>query len=207
MTADEVAKYFTRRDGTYLCARWGRPIAPIIFGVDESSLAVFKAAIEAVVVLADHKMAETDPELGANLMIFFCKEWGELSEVPNLDKLVPDLDNMVVTLENAGANQYRLFRFDDDGAIKAAFVFLRLDEHMAATTADTIALSQAAQTILLWSDQAFSKSTPLAIVDRKTILKPDVAGLISAAYDPAMPAVAKDDSHALRMAARLAVKQ
>ena len=207
MNENDVARYFTRKDGSYLCARWGRPIVPIIFGVDESSLAVFKAAIEAVVVLADHKMAETDPELGANLMIFFCKEWQELSEVPNLDKLVPDLGDMVGKLHDAGANQYRVFRFDEDGAIKAAFVFLRLDQHMADATADTIALSQATQTILLWSDQAFSKSTPLATHEGKTILKPDVAAVIRAAYDPSMPTVAHDASHAMRLAARIGVAQ
>ena len=73
LSQEDIEKYFTRKDGTYLCARWGRPIAPVIFGVDEASLEVFKAALEAVVVLADHKMAETDPELGSNLMIFSAK--------------------------------------------------------------------------------------------------------------------------------------
>ena len=151
MTSDQIAALFTRADGNYLCARWGRPIAPVIFGVDEATLEVFKAAIEAVVVLADHKMAETDPELGSNLMVFFCKDWAELTEVPHLEKLVPDLGPLVEKLVAGGANQYRIFRFDEAGAIKAAFVFLRLDRHMAAVSADTIALTQAVQTILLWS--------------------------------------------------------
>ena len=152
-------------------------------------------------------MAETDPELGANLMVFFCKDWDELPEVPNLDKLVPDLQDMVGKLIKASANQYRVFRFDEEGAIKAAFVFLRLDEHMAEATADTIALSQAAQTILLWSDAAFAEAAPLAVHEGKTVLKPEIADVIRAAYDPRMPAVAQDPSHAMRLAARLAVQQ
>ncbi len=206
-TNKDIAKYFTRKDGKYLCARWGRPIAPIVFGVDEKSLDVFKAAIEAVVVLANHKMAETDPELGSNLMVFFCKDWDELPEVPNLNKLVPDLQILVKRLIKSDANQYRIFRFEEDGAIKAAFVFLRLDEHMANATADTIALSQAVQTILLWSDTAFMESSPLAVVEDKAVLKPDVADIIRTAYDPTLPAMSEDPSHSMRMAARLLVRQ
>lgn len=207
LTDKDIAAYFTRKDGTYLCARWGRPIAPVVFGVDEKSLEVFKAAIEAVTVLANHKMAETDPELGANLMVFFCKDWTELGEVPHLDKLVPDLQILIKRLIKSDANQYRIFRFEEDGAIKAAFVFLRLDEHMANATADTIALSQATQTILLWSDTAFMDASPLGIVEDKAVLKPDIADIIRTAYDPSLPAVAQDPSHALRMAARLLVRQ
>ena len=207
LSQEDIEKYFTRKDGTYLCARWGRPIAPVIFGVDETSLEVFKAALEAVVVLADHKMSETDPELGSNLMIFFCSDWNELAAVPHLEKLVPDLQILVERLIKSDANQYRIFRFEEDGAIKAAFVFLRLDEHMANATADTIALSQATQTILLWSDTAFMDASPLGIVEDKAVLKPEIADIIRTAYDPTLPAVAKDKSHALRMAARLMVRQ
>lgn len=198
-----VERYFARADGTYLFARWGRPIVPIIFGVDDASLGVLKGAIEAVVVLAHHKMAETDPELGANLMVFFCKEWSELPEVPNLDKLVPDLGLLVTKLQKADANQYRIFRFDETGAIRAAFVFLRMDAHLAAVPADTLALSQAVQTILLWSDTAFGDQSPLALIDGNAVLRPEIGDLIRAAYDPTMPAVAHDPSHALRLAARV----
>jgi hypothetical protein len=203
MEPSQIETLFTRKDGTYLCARWGRPIAPVVFGVDDESLRVFKGAIEAVVSLADHEMAETDPELGANMMVFFCKDWDELPEVPHLDRLVPDLHPLVDKLKRADANQYRIFRFDPQGAICAVFVFLRLDEHLAAVSADTIALSQAVQSILLWSDMAFTETSPLAAVDGTTVLRPDIAAVIRAAYDPVMPAVAQDASHALRLAARL----
>ena len=148
-------------------------------------------------------MAETDPELGANLMIFFCQDWDELSEVPHLDQLVPDLVPLVDKLKQAEANQYRIFRFDESGAIRAAFVFLRMDEHMAATAADTLALSQAVQTILLWSDRAFDDAPPLALIGDKTVLRPEIAQVIRAAYDPVMPLAAQDASHALRLTARL----
>lgn len=205
MTIDNtnIEKLFTRADGTYLFARWGRPIVPIVFGVDDASLAVFKGAIEAVVTLANHKMAETDPELGANVMVFFCRDWAELPEVPNLDKLVPDLIPLVEKLQGADANQYRIFRFDEAGAIQAAFVFLRMDAHMEAVSADTLALSQAVQTILLWSDTAFDSQPPLAMIEGNAVLRPEIADVIRAAYDPVMPVMAQDPSHALRLAARL----
>ncbi len=207
MEPDQVAALFTRADETYLCARWGRPIVPVVFGVDDATLAVFKGAIEAVVTLAGHQMAETDPELGANLMVFFCRDWDEMTDVPHLEKLVPDLGPLVAKLKGADANQYRIFRFDDAGAIRAAFVFIRMDQHLEAVSADTLALSQAVQTILLWSDMAFRETSPLAVVNDQTVLRPDISAVIRAAYDPVMPAVAQDASHALRLAARMGAMQ
>ncbi len=205
MQQNNITPYFTRSDGQYLCARWGRPIVPVVFGVDDATLAVFKGAIEAVVVLAGHKMDEVDTELGANLMVFFCQNWDEMTDVPHLEKLVPDLGPLAERLKNAGANQYRIFRFDENRAIRAAFVFIRMDEKLQSLGADTLALSQAVQTILLWSDTAFDKVPPLALVNGQTVLRPDVAGIIRAAYDPVLPAVAQDPSHALRLAARMEV--
>lgn len=203
MDPAEVERFFVRADGTYLCARWGRPIVPVVFGVDDATLAVFKGAIEAVVTLARHKMAEMDMELGANLMVFFCRDWDEMTQVPHLEKLVPDLVPLVARLQEADANQYRIFRFDEAGAIRAAFVFLRMDAHLQAVTADTLALSQAVQTILLWSDLAFRDTSPLAVVNDQTVLRPEIAAVVRAAYDPVMPAVAQDPAHALRLTARI----
>lgn len=102
MTHDDIARLFTRSDGSYLFARWGRPIAPIVFGVEDATLEVVKGALEAVVTLAGHQMAETDPELGSNLMFFFFRDWDELLEVPDLDRLVPDLAPLVARLKGAG---------------------------------------------------------------------------------------------------------
>jgi hypothetical protein len=199
----DIAPYFTRSDGAYVFARWGRPIVPVVFGVDDATLSVFKGAIEAVVVLAGHKMDEVDTEIGANLMVFFCRDWDELPQVPHLDRLVPDLVPLVARLQQAGANQYRIFRFDDAGGIKAAFVFLRLDDHLAQVSADMLALSQAVQVILLWSDLAFTDQPALALVKGQAVLRPDVADVIRAAYDPVLPVAARDASHALRIGARI----
>jgi hypothetical protein len=199
----DIERQFTRSDGSYLFARWGRPIAPVVFGVDDATLSIVKGAVEAVVALADHRMTDMDPELGANLLIFFIRDWNELTATPDLDRLLPDLPELVARLQAAEANQYRAFRFDPDGAIKAAFVFVRMDKALADIPAEDLALAQAAQTILLWSDTAFMDRGPLATVEGRVILNPEVAGLIRAAYDPVMPAVATDPSHALRLAARL----
>ena len=204
MTPDDLRALFTGQDGGYRFARWGRPIAPVVFGVSDETLATFKGACEAVVALAGHQMAETDPELGANLMVFFFRDWSELPLVPNLDRLVPDLGPLVERLAAAGATQYRLFRFDADGAIRAAFVFQRVDDAIAALPAEAIALNQMVQVILLWSESAFVGRGPLArLPDGRLVLRPEIAGVIRAGYDPAMPLVASDPAHALRLAARL----
>lgn len=205
---DDVARYFTRSDGSYLFARWGRPIAPVVFGVEDQTISVLKGAIEAVCQLAGHEMAETDPELGANFMVFFLRDWTELTETPKLDQLIPELASLVGRLQEADANQYRIFRFDPDGGIKACFVFLKMDEVMADIPADTLCLGQVVQSVLLWSDQAFLGSSPLALTGNDVaVLKPEVAAIIKAGYQPNMPVMADDPSHALRLQARVAMME
>ncbi|WP_245795040.1 MULTISPECIES: hypothetical protein [Thioclava] len=206
ITGEMVEGLFRRASGEYLFARWGRPVVPVVFGVEAQTLATVKGAVEAVVALAGHKMAETDPELGANLMIFFFRDWQELLEVPNLDHLIDGLQDLVARLDDQGANQYRVFRFDKDGAIRACFAFVRMDAALDEVPAEVIALSQAVQMILLWSDTAFNEHSPLAVARGVTVLRPEIAAVIAAAYDPVMPAVADDPSHALRLAARAGLR-
>ncbi|GGX49420.1 hypothetical protein GCM10007385_17050 [Tateyamaria omphalii] len=203
MTADDIEALFRRESGDYAFARWGRPIAPVVFGVLDETLGTIKGAVEAVCQLAGHDMAETDPELGSNFMWFFFSDWAELPEVPGLDRLVPDLEPLVARLHKADANQYRIFRFDEAGAIKACFVFLRMDQHLSKVPAETLTLSQVVQSMLLWSDLAFRDRSPLAVAGETTVLRPDIAALIRAAYDPVMPVAADDASHALRLSARV----
>ncbi|MEW2912678.1 hypothetical protein [Leisingera sp. JC11] len=205
LTPEQIEALFTRNDGSYAFARWGRPVAPIVFGVQDETLKTIKGALEAVMTLAGHQMAETDPELGSNLMFFFFRDWDELLEVPDLDRLIPGLAPLVARLKEADASQYRAFRFDDQGGIKAAFVFLRMKGAMAQMPAETLALTQAVQVALMWGDRAFAEASPLAVLPETgaTILRPEIAGVIAAAYDRMMPVAAEGKSHALRLFARL----
>lgn len=208
MEHQEVEQLFTRADGTYLFARWGRPIAPIVFGVQDETLSLVKSAVEALCLASGHGVAETDPELGTNMMVFFFSDWDELLHVPDLDRMIPDLVALVGRLQTADANQYRIFRFDEAGAIKACFVFLRMDEHLNAVSADTLVLSQVLQSMLLWSDAAFQGQSPLATVENgQTIVRPEIAAVLRAAYDPVMPGMDQDKSHALRLTARIGMAQ
>ncbi|MDE3120904.1 MAG: hypothetical protein KGK00_03950, partial [Paracoccaceae bacterium] len=93
------------------------------------------------------------------------------------------------------------------GAIRAVFVFLRMDAALGDTPAEVLALAQAAQAILLWSDAALESQPMLAEAAGRVILRPEIAALIRAAYDPVMPAVARDASHALRLAARIVARE
>lgn len=203
MSPEAVEALFAQAGG-YRFARWQRPIVPVVFGVEDETLGVVKGAIEAVVGLVGHKMAETDPEMGANLMVFFLREWSELLEVPDLGQLIPDLEPLVARLEGEAANQYRAFRFEESGAIRACFVFLRMDEALQAMSAEALCLAQAVQAVLLWGERAFAEASPLVrLPEGKTVLRPDIAAVIQAGYDPVMPVAATDTSHALRLAARL----
>lgn len=205
MDSGDVEQLFTRGDGQFAFARWGRAIAPVVFGVEDETLWVIKGALEAVCQLAGHEMADGDAELGSNFMWFFFQEWDELLDVPRLDDMLPDLGPLVERLKDVDANQYRVFRFDNAGAIKACFVFLRMDTNLEAVSADTLALSQVSQSILLWSDTAFQTQSPLALVGETTVLRPEIGQLISAAYDPVLPVSTKDPTHALRLSARIGV--
>ena len=208
LDVNEIEALFTRESGDYTFARWGRAISPVVFGVNDETLKVFKGAIEAVCLVSNHHMAETDPELGSNAMFFFFSDWAELLDVPKLDELVPDLAAMIARVSAADANQYRVFRFDEEGAIKACFTFIRMDKHLSDVPAETLALSQAVQMMVLWSDRAFLQVSPLAVMGGGgVIVKPEISGLLAAAYDAVMPVAASDPSHALRLSARMPRKQ
>jgi hypothetical protein len=166
-------------------------------------VATFRAAAEAMSALTAHPMEQTDPELGANLMLFFLREWDELRAVPDMGRLIPDLGPLLERLEAAEANQYRAFRFDEGGALRACFVFLRIDRELSAVPAETLALAQMAQSWLLWSDTAFRDASPLALARGVAVLRPDVAALMRAAYDPVLPAMSREPAHALRLHARM----
>ena len=62
MEPEQIEALFTRADGQFVFARWGRPIVPVVFGLSDETLPVVKGAVEAVVALAGHQMAETDAE-------------------------------------------------------------------------------------------------------------------------------------------------
>lgn len=187
MTPDQIAALFTRRDGTFLCARWGRPVAPVIFGLADESLDIFRGAIRAGFAHARHSLAETDPEMGANLMLFFVRDWAELGDVPDLDRLT-DAPGLPGRLADADADQYRMFRFDADGSVRACLGFLR----MSGALADSHP-AHLAEAVFMRCALTFA---------RDIAPSPAIAALIRAAYDPVLPGAATDPAHALRLSAR-----
>jgi len=182
-----IAKLFAHRDG-YRCARWRRPVAPVIFGLSEASLAVFRDATRAVLADAGHPLAETDPEMGANMMTFFLRGWKELQDLPELDRLTgrPGLAGRML---GSDAGQYRLLRFDSDGSIRACICFVNMGGPLAHAHP-----GQLAETLAMRAMLSFACDV---------VPTPELAALIRAAYDPVLPVAATDPSHALRLAARL----
>lgn len=185
--ADQVAALFTR-DGRYLCARWGRPVAPVIFGLSDESLGIFRDVTRAALAHAGIPMAETDPEMGANLMMFFLRDWAELAGIPDLERLTGQA-GLAGRLAAEGADQYRIFRFDPDGSIRACITLVRMGGPLAEAHPAALAEALAMRALLTFA--------------RDISPSRDLAALIRAAYDPVLPAVARDPSHALRLAARL----
>lgn len=202
LTPEKITELFGGQNFRF--ARWGRPVAPVVFGVDDATLTALKSAFATVLGVANQKMAETDPELGANLMVFFLRDWDEVLAIPDLDRLVTGMSQKIAALKAADANQYRSFTFEADGSIRFCAVFLRFDETMQAASVQAIGTQQMVQSLLLWAEGAFSQQSPVAIIQQNAlcIVKPNYAALIRAAYDPNLPAATTEPSHALRLAAR-----
>lgn len=206
--ADWVAAQFTRRDGTFRFARWARPLAPVIVGTNDEGCRIFEEGIASAARVAGLQVTELDPDLGANFMIFLVNDWAELTHAPNLIRLIPNLPDLIAELTGADANQYRVFNFTEDGAIRLCITMLRYDEELQKVSAQTLAVGQALQGLLLWSDKAFMDESPIALTDDGLcVIKPRHADLLRAAYDPALPDTANDASLALRLAARLTVAE
>lgn len=200
----DPAPLFTTPDNTYRFARWGRQLAPVVFGVGDESLPHLKDAIAQTVGITGGVLAETDPELGANFMWFFCRDWAELREVLNLGDLLPDFENLVDALTSQGASRYRSFGYDKDGAVQLCVVLIRVDAATEALSIQALGTSETFQSLLTWSEGAFSQVSPIATVKENNmcIVKPEFAAIVRAAYDPMMPVSSDDPSHALRVAAR-----
>lgn len=188
LTAETVAALFTGADGRFFCARWGRPVAPVIFGLADETLAVFRAALAAALRHAGHPLAETDPDSGANWLCFAVRDWQELAGLPDLDRMT-GLPDLPARLMGQGADLYRLFRFDEAGAIRACFTFLNLGGARGQVHPGALAEAVAMNSLLTWA--------------REVAPSPTLAALVRAAYDPVLPVVARDASHGLRLAARL----
>lgn len=187
LTADAIAPLFTR-DDAYLCARWGRPVAPVVFGLADDSLAVFRAALRAVLADIRHPLTDTDPEMGANMMFFFASDWPELAEIPDLERLTGQ-PGLPARLAEAGADQYRIFRFDADGGIRACLTFVRMGGGLRDAHPGALAELLAVRAMLTFAGDVRPSG--------------QVAALLRAAYDPVMPVAAHDPAHALRLAARM----
>ncbi len=120
----------------------------------------------------------------------------------DLGRLVPELRAPGRAAGGGGGEPVPDLRFDAGGAIKAAFVFLKMDAALAAMAAETLALAQAVQTVFCGRT---GRSTDFAAGAGGGAGDPAAGdrGGDPGRYDPVMPAVARDPSHALRLAARV----
>lgn len=204
LDAARIEALFQTEQGDFRFARWGRPIAPVVFGVDDNILTPLKGAMSTVAGLAGLQFSETDPEFGANFMIFVCRDWDELLLVPDLDQLIPNFAAIVSSLKTANASQYRTFFFDDDGAIKMCVSLMRFNDKMAGMSVDALGTAQMMQALLLWGAHAFDTESPIALIAKTSacVVKPPYIALLRAAYDGALPCASNDASLALRLAAR-----
>lgn len=211
MEPDEIARRFTRPDGRFRFARWARPVAPMVYGVAEASLPVLKGGVRVIADLAGQPVAETDPEAGFNNLLICVGAWSDLGVSAELETILPEIGALARRLEDEGAEQYRLFRFDSadgsdggtEGGIVHCLTLMRLAGALAELPAELMALGHAVATALDWApgalDDGLTRPGPTGAE-----LRPDVLALLRAAYDPALPDAATDPAFAYRLAARIA---
>ncbi len=204
LSEQEIKDLFTREDGSYQFARWGRPVAPVVFGVNDEILSALKVAIKSTTGITGRSLAETDPEMGTNFMWLFIREWSELENVPDLDKLIPNLGEKMKAMEAANSFSYRYFTFDENNAIKFCCNIIRPVDEYAQRPVSVIGATETLLSTLMFGPKAFAKESPMAVLPDKNVVlvKPKYAAVIRAAYEANMPDTADDPSHALRIKAR-----
>ena len=204
MSLEKIRKLFSHK-GVYKFSRWNKPISPVVFGVNDTSLSELKSAFSEVVSLSYNPLSDIDPDFGSNFMTFFCSDWEELHGIPNLEKLIINLGELVKSLERRGSNQYRSFRFSSDGSIRLCILLLKYDKELASVSVQTLGTNQMLQSILLWSPEAFKEESPIAYTRKNNycFIKPFYSALIKASYDRVLPDVSYDSDHALRLMARV----
>lgn len=204
MSVEKIQKLFMHQ-GVYKFSRWKEPICPVIFGVNDISLGEIKTAFSEVAALSNNFLSDIDSELGSNFMTFFCYNWEELFSIPNLDKLITNLADLIKSLEAMKSNQYRSFRFSSDGAIRFCILLLKYDRKLASVSVQTLATNQMLQSILLWSPEAFENESPIAYAGKNNycFIKPFYSALVKASYDKVLPNVSYDSDHSFRLMARV----
>ena len=204
MSYEKIVNFFSNEQG-YRFSRWNKPIAPVVFGVDDNTLEAIKMGFTEVISLTSLSMSDVDVDLGANFMVFFCADWLELKSVPDLNKLVPKLADLLVILDKKNAHQYRVFSFDKNGAITLCILILKYDRELASVSVQTLSMSQMLKSILLWSPNAFVSESPLEVEEKNNFCRVKLfyKALLRASYDINLPDYSRDESHALRLDARV----
>lgn len=190
LSAEDIKTLFTDKTGSFLCARWQRPVAPVIFGLADETLDVFRAALRAALADIRHPITEADPESGANWLCFAVRDWGELASVPDLE-VMTGINGLPERLAAQSASTYRLFRFEADGAVRACFTFLNFGGKLQSAHPGALAEAVAMSSLATWA--------------RDIVPDKNHAAVLRAVYHPVLPDVARDDSHALRLFARTQV--
>lgn len=188
LTPDEITSLFSR-DGAFLFAKWGKPVAPVVFGLADETLKLFRDVLTAILHDIKLPLVETDPETGANFWVFFVRTWDELDAVPDIAALTGQ-DDLSQKLKDHHADQYRIFRFDADGGIRACFTFVNMGGDLADAHPAALAEALSVRALLTFATEVTPSKT--------------IATLLRAAYDPAIPVASTDPSLALRLAARMA---
>ena len=204
LSLQEIEDLFTREDGSYQFSRWGRSIAPVVFGVNDDILAALKAAMTSTLGITGRNITDVDPELGTNFMWIFVREWDELKTLPDIDKLLPKLDAKVAEAKKENSNSYRYFTFDNEGAIQFCCNVIRPAGDYAKQPVSVIGAAETLLSSVMFGPKAFATESPLAILpdNNVVIVKPKYAAVIRAAYEENMPNTANDPSHAMRIKAR-----
>jgi hypothetical protein len=180
-------------DRRFLFAKWAKPIVPAFYGLEASSMTIMRSGLERAARICGAKLGEDDHVYGANLVFIVCQDWSELNKSPVLRAFVSAPEQLSRVLTASKTNQYRLFKTAKENGIEIALVLLRMDEKLSSLPPQAMALSQAAQALLVTADDAFAKDNPVTIGRHgRGLLKRWMQRLLEAAYREETPAYSED---------------
>lgn len=199
----EIQSMFTFKSN-FRFSRWSGNIVPLILGLNDFSLGLFKKKLLSVLSFLPIQIDEFEIEKKANYVFIFFKKWDELYNLANIKEIIPDHLSLLKSLSLKKPSQYRRFYFDKNGGINFCVFLIPIENEIDELSYEEFIIQTLIKSILLWSEE-FQNFKDFYYFSRKKnefCLSTDFLSFLKACYDPVLPVKTNDASHSLRIFAR-----
>ena len=199
----EIQSMFTVKN-KFFFSRWSGNIVPMILGVNDFSLGLFKKKLISILSCLPIQIDEFEIEKKANYVFIFFKKWDELYNLPNIEEIIPDHLSLLKSLSFKNPSQYRRFYFDKNGGINFCVFLIPIEKEIDESSYEELIIQILIKSILIWSEE-FQNFKNFYFFNSKKgefCLSNDFLSFLKACYDPVLPDKTNDASHSLRIFAR-----